>query len=302
MTFARPLRIVLFLACLLGLVAGNAFVASVAHAGEAPVPKELQHVGVQEHLDSQLPLDATFLDHTGKEAHLGDYFRGEHPVLLILAYHSCPVLCGMVQNAAATSMKLVPWTAGKDFEVVVISIDPRDTPQTAAEKRAGTIAGYGRDPEGAGFHFLVGKKGEIDRVANAAGFQYEYDERQGQYGHPAVIMLAKPNGQMARYLYGLEYDPKDLRFGLLEAASGRSTSTIEKVMLYCYRYDPQEGKYVPFARNLMRLGGGLTIVILGSFFALMFVRERKRSRALTDRADAVDQKEAPPSGHATETS
>jgi protein SCO1/2 len=157
-------------------------------------------------------------------------------------------------------------------------IDPRDTPQTAAEKRAGLIASYGRDPEGAGFHFLVGKKGEIDRVANAAGFEYEYDERQGQYGHPAVIMLAKPNGQMARYLYGLEYDPKDLRFGLLEAANGRSTSTIEKVMLYCYRYDPQEGKYVPFARNLMRLGGGITVAILGSFFTLMFVRERKRSR------------------------
>ena len=173
--------------------------------------------------------------------------------------------------------------------------DPRDTPQTAAEKRAGIIASYGRDPEGAGFHFLVGKKGEIDRVANAAGFEYEYDERQGQYGHPAVIMLAKPNGQMARYLYGLEYDPKDLRFGLLEAANGRSTSTIEKVMLYCYRYDPQEGKYVPFARNLMRLGGGVTVLILGSFLALMFVRERKRSRG-------QDLKEAPPGDHATETS
>lgn len=300
MIFVRPLRIVLFLACLLGFVAGNSLFAfaGVAQAGEAAVPKELQHVGVQEHLDAQLPLDATFLDHTGKEAHLGDYFKGEHPVLLILAYHSCPVLCGMVQNAAATSMKGVkPWTAGKDFEVVVISIDPRDTPQTAAEKRAGTIAGYERDPEGKGFHFLVGKKGEIDRVANAAGFQYEYDERQGQYGHPAVIMLVKPNGQMARYLYGLEYDPKDLRFGLLEAANGRSTSTIEKVMLYCYRYDPQEGKYVPFARNLMRLGGVITVVILGSFLALMFVRERKRSRE-----DRPDLKEAPPGDHATETS
>jgi len=262
----------------------------VAHAERDNTPKELKHVGVDEHLDGQIPLDAIFRDETGAMVHLGNYFKGERPAIFILAYYSCPVLCGMVQNAAATAMKQIPWTAGKDYDLVVVSIDPRDTPETASTKKASILGAYGRPGAETGVHFLVGDKPQIDRVAAAVGFQYEYDERQGQYGHPAVVMLVKPNGQMARYLYGLEYDPRDLRIGLLEAANGHSISTIERVILYCYHYDPQDGKYTLMATRVMQLSGVVTMLALGSFLTLMWTRERRRKKAegnLVNNADAL---------------
>ncbi|WP_394837080.1 SCO family protein [Pendulispora rubella] len=276
------------------LAASVAFSALVGPVGEAHAerdntPKELKHVGVDEHLDGQIPLDATFRDETGAMVQLSKYFKGERPALFILAYHSCPVLCGMVQNAAATAMKEIPWTVGKEYDLVVISIDPRDTPETASQKKASILAAYGRPGTESGAHYLVGDKTQIDRVANAIGFQYEYDERQGQYGHPAVVMLTKPNGQMARYLYGLEYDPRDLRIGLLEAANGHSISTIEQVILYCYHYDPQDGKYTLMATRVMQLSGFATVLALGSFLGIMWTRERRRKRAEVDarKADSL---------------
>jgi protein SCO1 len=248
----------------------------VASARDNPLPKELQHVGVSEHLDGQLPLDAVFRDQDNQMVKLGDYY-GRRPVLLIMAYHSCPVLCGMVQNATATALKQVPWTVNKEFDVVVISIDPKDPAPRAAAKRAAIVSEYGRPGSEAGFHFLLGDKTQIDRVAAATGFEYEYDERQGQYAHPAVIMLTKSNGQMARYLYGLEYEPKDIRIGLLEAANNRSISTVERVILYCYHYDPQGGKYVLLATRVMRLGGALTVLCLGTLLGVLWARERKKT-------------------------
>ena len=248
----------------------------MARAERDNTPKELKHVGVDEHLDAPLPLDAVFRDHDGKMVRLGDYFGHEKPALLILAYHSCPVLCGMVQNAAATALKQVAWTVGRDFNLVVISIDPRDTPETASAKRASILGEYGRQGAEDGTFFLVGDKTQIDRVATATGFQYEYDERQQQYAHPAVVMMAKPNGQIARYLYGLEYEPTDVRLGLLEAANGRSITTIEKIILYCYHYDPQDGKYTLMATRVMQLGGVVTVIVLGSFLGAMWARERRR--------------------------
>ncbi|WP_394847568.1 SCO family protein [Pendulispora brunnea] len=281
----RPLLLAASLAfsALLGPVGG------VAHAERDNTPKELKHVGVDEHLDGQIPLDATFRDETGSMVQLNKYFKGERPALFILAYHSCPVLCGMVQNAAATAMKEIPWTVGKEYDLVVISIDPRDTPETASQKKASILAAYGRPGAESGAHYLVGDKTQIDRVASAIGFQYEYDERQGQYGHPAVVMLVKPNGQMARYLYGLEYDPRDLRIGLLEAANGHSISTIEQVILYCYHYDPQDGKYTLMATRVMQLSGFATVLALGSFLGIMWTRERRRKRAEVDarKADSL---------------
>jgi len=271
----KPLRIVLvsLALCALALVSGRARAGS----DDPNTPKELLHVGVNEHLDGQLPLDAQFRDENGAPVRLGNYFTADKPVVFILAYHSCPVLCGMVQNAAAAALKEIPWTVGDQFQVVVVSIDPRDTPETARTKRASIAAEYGRPGSDSGFHFLVGQKGEIDRVASAVGFEYEYDANQGQYAHPTVVMLAKPNGQMARYLYGLEYSPTDVRVGLLEAANGRSISTVEKMILYCYHYDPQGGKYVLLATRVMRLGGALTAILLGAFLAMMWARERHRA-------------------------
>lgn len=239
------------------------------------------HIDVDEKLDAPLPLDAQFLDHTGKAVRLGEYFGGKKPALLILAYHSCPVLCSMVQSAAATALKEVKWSVGKDYDVVVLSIDPHDTPQRAAEKRAAIMANYARPGTDDGFHFIVGSKPEIDRVADAIGFKYQYDPEQQQYGHPAVIMFVKPSGHMARYLYGLEYNPNDVRIALFEAAAERSISTIERVVLYCYHYDPQDGKYVVIATRVMQIGGVITVLVLGTFLVLMWLVERKRSAGPT---------------------
>ena len=268
----------LVLAALLALTA--TFVSRPAAAGpdDAVVPKELQHVGVTEHLDAQLPLDTTFLDHTGKPVRLGDYFDGTRPVLLTFAYHTCPVLCSMVLNATIDGLRNVGWTIGKEFDVVTISIDPRDSLEKTAAKRASVIAQYKRPQAEQGMHFLVGDELNIKRTTDSMGFEYKYDAEQQQYAHPAVVMLLKPGGRVSRYLYGLEFSPKDLKIGLLEASEGKSISTVEKMILYCYRYDPHDGKYVVMAQNIMKLGGGMTMLSLGSFLGMFWWRERRKTK------------------------
>ncbi len=243
------------------------------------MPKELEHVGVKEHLDQPLPLDAKFRDHTGQPVELKQYFDGKRPVVLVFAYHSCPVLCGMILSAVSHAIQGVQWSVGAEFDMVVISIDPTDTQERAAAKRLSVAKDYGRG-DGKGFHFLLGDKTNIDRVANAAGFSYEYDERQRQYGHPSVMMMVKPNGQMARYLYGLEFDPNDVRLGLLEASEGRSISTVEQIILYCYHYDPQGGRYVLVATRVMQVAGSITALLLGAVLAMFWLRERKKGGLL----------------------
>ncbi|HEX7667432.1 MAG TPA: SCO family protein, partial [Polyangiaceae bacterium] len=192
--------------------------AALAHdESQAPVPAELQKVDVTEHLDAPIPQDAHFKDQDGKDVTVGDYF-GKKPIALILAYHRCPVLCGLIQHAAATTFKDLAneggWVVGKQYDVVVLSIDPTDTPEMAKQKRDEIVAAYGIPESVSGFHYIVGDKGQIDRVANATGFGYQYDARQNQYAHPAVLMLVKPDGEMARYLYGLAFEANDLKFGL----------------------------------------------------------------------------------------
>lgn len=248
-------------------------------ATPAGMPKELEHIGVKEHLDQPLPLDTAFRDHTGHPVRIQQYFDGKRPVVLLFAYHSCPVLCGMILNATVRSLAQNKWTVGKEFDVVVVSIDPTDSLERTAAKRQSIVTEYGRG-NGEGFHFLVGEKANIDRLAAAVGFQYEYDERQRQYGHPSVMMLVKPNGQLARYLYGLEFDPNDVRLGLLEASEGRSISTVEQVILYCYHYDPQGGKYVLVANRVMQVGGVATAQLLGAVLAVFWIRERKKGGLL----------------------
>ena len=241
------------------------------------MPAELEGVDVSEQLDKPLPRDAYFKDHTGKVVRLGDYFDGKRPVALTLAYHSCKVVCSMVLGAEVESLKAQPWTLGKEFRAVTISIDPRDTPAIAAKKRKQMLALYGRAAEG--WDFLVGDETNIARVARAVGFKYNYDRRQDQYAHPAVLMLLKPNGELARYLHGLEFAQNDVRLGLLEASQGRSISTLEKAIMYCYTYDPIGAKYVVVARNVMKLAGGVTVLVLGAFLLLMWRREARQRRA-----------------------
>ncbi len=251
-----------------------------AEAQTTTVADAVPQVKVDEHLNARVPQDAVFRDHTGKMVQFGEVFDGKTPVVLNLAYHSCPVLCNMVVHAMVEGLRGVEWSAGKQFKVVTLSIDPRDTPETATDKREGVLERYGRVSANTGWYFLTGNKTNIDRIAEAVGFGYYYDKKQGQYAHPAAIMLLTPEGKVARYLYGLRFDSKDLRFGLLEASEGRSISTAEKILLYCYHYERGKG-YVLMATRLMQLGGVLTMLVLGGFLARQWRKDWRERRNAT---------------------
>lgn len=252
---------------------------SPAHAQVNVTPPELERVDVTEHLGGSLPLDAAFRDADGRATRLDGVLDGRRPTLLVFAYHSCPMLCSLVLDATVRGLKDVPWTVGKEFDVVSISIDPRDTPESAAKKRAQVAAAYGREGSLKGFRFLVGDEANIRRATEAAGFGFRYDERQGQYAHPAAVFLLTPDGRLARYLYGIQFDPADLRLGLLEASEGRTLSSVEKLLLYCYHYDPQGKRYALVAMRVMRVGGVLTMALLGGLLGVLWLRERRRGRA-----------------------
>jgi protein SCO1 len=240
---------------------------------------ELAGVDIVEHLGGSLPRDAAFRDTAGNAVHLGDYFDGKRPTLLVFAYHTCPMLCSLVLDATVRSLNDVSWTVGHEFDVVSISIDPHDTPETATRKRGQVVSSYPRAGGATvGWHFLVGDEANIRKVTDAIGFEYRYDERQKQYAHPAAIYLLTPEGHVARYLYGIAYPPNDVRLGLLEAAEGRSVSTTDRILLYCYHYDPQGKHYSIVAMNVMRLGGVVTLGALGTFLTIMWARERARSK------------------------
>lgn len=261
---------------MLSLCAALATSSQAANAQVNVLPREMQNIGVIEHLDGQLPLDTTFRDETGRPVRLGQYFDGRRPVVLNLAYSRCAMLCNMVLNAAVRGLQETPWSVGEEFDAITISIDPRETPAVANERRGRVLAQYNRPSGARGWHFLTGSESQIRRVADAVGFQYRYVPEQDQYAHPAVTMLITPDGKVARYLYGIQYRPTDVRVGLLEASQGRSITTVERVILYCYHYDPQGQGYVLWAMRVMRLGGVFTLAALGTFLAVMWGRERRR--------------------------
>jgi len=250
--------------------------------GSAPAnqtPPELKGVDIVEHLNGQLPLDAVFRDQDGKTVKLGDYFDGKRPVVFVFAYHTCPMLCSLVLDATVKSLNNVQWTVGDEFDVVSLSFDPKDTPQTATKKLKEVVGNYTRAKGSTrGWHFLTGEADQIRRVTDAFGFDYRYDPRQKQFAHPAAIYLLKPDGRIARYLYGIQYNPSDIRLGLLEASEGKSISTTERILLYCYHYDPQGKHYSLVAMNVMRLGGAITLVLLGGLLLVMWARERRKRR------------------------
>ncbi|HEY1696989.1 MAG TPA: SCO family protein [Polyangiaceae bacterium] len=252
-------------------------------SSSAPVvnalPTALRGVDIKENLGGALPRDAVFRDTEGNQVRLGDYLDGKRPTLLVFAYHTCPMLCSLVLDATVKALDEVPWTVGDQFDVVSISIDPKDTPETAAKKRAKVVDGYRRargSPKG--WHFLTGEETQIRKVTDAVGFEYRYDPVQKQYAHPAAIYLLTPEGRMARYLYGVQYEPNDIRLGLLEASQGRSVSTTERILLYCYHFDPKGGHYNLVALNVMRIGGGVTLAGLCGLLAVAWARDRRKRR------------------------
>jgi protein SCO1/2 len=238
------------------------------------LPAQLVGVGIEEHLGRAIDLDLTFNDENGQPVQLRRFFNKGRPVILDLVYYNCPQLCTLILNRQVEIMRQMPQTPGNEYEIVSISIDPRETPEIASKKKATYLASYGKPASG--WHFLTDRDDNAKRLAELIGYHYRWDPRIQQYAHLAGIMILTPEGKVARYLYGINYRALDLRFGLAEAAENRSTLTIDKVLLFCYHYDPVENKYVLFATNFMKAGGVLTILILGGFLYRMFRAERRR--------------------------
>lgn len=245
-------------------------------AGERPAI--LRDVAFDQRLDQRVPLDVRLRDESGRAVRLGDYF-GERPVVLSLAYYSCPMLCPLHLQGVASSLKPLEFSAGDEFEVVTVSFDPRDTPEVAAEKKAETLRRYGREGAERGWHFLTGDAEQVKRLTDAVGFRYAYDEARGEYAHPAGIVLLTQDGRISRYLFGVEYAPRDLRLGLVETARGEIGSLVDQVMLFCFHYDPAMGRYSAVALNSVRIGGALTVLALVGFIGVALLREGGRRRA-----------------------
>jgi protein SCO1/2 len=247
-----------------------------ARAQIAAMPPELEDVGVTEHLDAELPLDLEFRDHTGKTVKLRDMFDGKKPVVLTFAYHTCPVVCSLIANNLAKTMHEISWTLGEQFTALTISIDPNETLENTQKKRLSVLAEYGRSNQG--WTFLTGDEKTIAAVTSAAGFKFKYDPDQKQWAHTSLVMVVKPDGKMARYLYGFEAPPADLKLALMEASEGRSISTIEQIIMYCYHYDPKGGRYVIVARRVMQVGGGAVAVVLFGILGLLWARELRKPK------------------------
>jgi protein SCO1/2 len=260
------------------------FCAGLAAAQELPekgrteaLPDELEGVGIEEHLDARLPLDAVFTDELGREVALRQYFDGERPVVLNLGYYSCPMLCGLVLNGLVDAMQKLSWTCGKEFRVITLSIDPTETRILANLKKANAVSELGRPEAATGWCFLTGREEQIHAVTDAAGFQFRWNEKRQQYAHAAALIVCTPDGRVSRYLYGIQFDPQTLRLSLVEAADGKAGSSFDRLLLFCFHYDAEEGRYGPEARNLMKAGGLVTILLLGGLLTGFWRRERRRS-------------------------
>lgn len=242
------------------------------------LPRVLRGVGFDQRLNEQVPLDAVFRDETGQPVRLGDYF-GDKPVILVLAYYRCPQLCTEVLNGLVRALLDVPFTIGQEFTIVTVSFDPRETPALAAAKKKTYVGRYGRQGAVAGWHFLTGEETSIRALTSAVGFRYVYDARRDQFAHASGIMVLTPGGTIARYFYDIRYSPLDLRLSLVEASENRIGSPVDQVLLYCFHYDPSEGKYGPVVMRFVRLGGAMTVLTLGTFLGVMWRRERRKARA-----------------------
>jgi protein SCO1/2 len=273
-------------AILCGVLLGGPLFAQVSSYGDKQsgdntgdqLPQVLQKVGVTQHLNEQLPLDAAFVDETGKAVKLGDYF-GKRPAILSLVYYNCPMLCSEEMDGLTSALEMVKLTPGKDFDVILISIDPSETPDIAARRKAFYLKRYGRPDTAAGWHYLTGQRPAIDAVSNAVGFGYVRvpgpDGRLSQFAHASAIEIVTTNGKLAQYYLGVEYSPKDMLLGLIEASGNKIGSPVANILTYCYHYDPQKNKHSLVIVRVVQLGGMVTVASLGSFMFIMFRRDYK---------------------------
>jgi protein SCO1/2 len=232
-------------------------------------PPGLKHVGIEQHLNEQIPLNLTFKDESGKTVQLGDYF-GKRPVILSLVYYRCPMLCGQLLQGLESALRVIQFDPGKQFDVITVSFDPRDTPDVAAAKKAEIMARYKRPGAEGGWHFLTGSQESISALTKAVGFDYEYDNKTGQFAHATAIMILTPGGKLAQYYYGIDFPPKDVRLGLIQASQEKIGTVVDEVLLYCYHYDPDAGRYSALIGRVLQVAGGITVLVLGGFILVMF--------------------------------
>ena len=248
------------------------------------LPPALAGVGIDQKLDRQVPLDLTFRDEAGRTVPLSSFFSGRKPVILALVYYQCPMLCTMILNGVESSLKAVPFDPGRDFEVLSVSFDPKDTPQLAASKKQMYLRRYGRPGTANGWHFLTGDEANIHALTSAVGFRYKYDAASGQFAHASGIMVLTPQGRLSRYLYGVEYAPRDVRLALVEASENKIGSPVDQLLLFCYHYDPATGKYGAIAINFVRFAGLAFTLICGFFLIVAWRRDLRAGRVNMRRA------------------
>ena len=247
------------------------------------LPGALKGVGIDQKLNSQVPLNLTFFDEAGRTVPLSSFFHGR-PVLLALVYYRCPMLCTEILNGVVSTLRAVTLTPGKDFEVVSVSFDPKDTPEIAAAKKTTYIRRYGHAGAANGFHFLTGDPANIQALTEAVGFHYKYDEKTDQFAHASGIMILTPDGKLSKYFYGVDYAPRDVRLGLVEASEGKIGTVVDEALLFCYHYDAASGKYGAVAMNMIRAGGAIFFVFGATWLVFAFRRDIRANRHSMTRA------------------
>jgi protein SCO1/2 len=249
-----------------------------AVAQQQGLPGPLAEVGFDQNLGESVPLDLEFTDHTGARIELRELF-GERPIVRVPAYYECPMLCTLVLDGLSRTLRTLPFNPGTEFDVVTVSFDPRETPEQAAETRDEVLARFRRPETAHGWHFLTGEQPAIESLTSAVGFRYAFDEALGEYAHAAGVVVITPEGRIARYFFGIEYPARDLRLGLVEAADERIGSVVDQLLLYCYRYDPTTGRYNAVVMRILRLAGIATVLAIGIFLSLSWLRERRLRHA-----------------------
>lgn len=235
----------------------------------------LSRVAIEQKLDSQLPLDAVFQDETGKSAPLGSFF-GKRPVVLALIYYNCPMLCTQILNGVVRAAKVLTFKPGKDYDVIALSFDAREKPADAAAKKATYMRDFAHPETAGGWHFLTGGVDQIKRVTDAVGFRYVWDVNTAQFAHASAVYVLTPEGKLSKYFYGIDYSPKDMRFALIEASQHKIGNPVDRILLYCYHFDPHAAKYTPYALGLLRAAGAATVLIFGGFVFISLRRERRQ--------------------------
>ena len=273
----NPFRLAVFGLLIFSSVPAMASKADKAAGNINMAEKEpdLTGVGIKENLGSQIDLNRTFTDELGKTFRLGDYFVAKRPVIISMAYYECPMLCGVVLNALVDGMKEVTWTPGKEYTVVNVSFDPKEKFDLAAAKKKNLVEALGKPEAAAGWHFLTGEENQIKALAGELGFGYRWDEKEKQYAHGAGIFVLTPEGKLSRVLYGIQYRPSDLRLALLEASNGKIGTIIDRILLFCFSYNPHLRQYSVTAMRVMQLGAIVTMLLLGGFIAISMKREKK---------------------------